>query len=209
LERPSSNSRADLATSFFSTSLPLVLCLGLLGVLLTSCLDLAVNVTFRTATTGQVQVDALAHRMAQGLPVTEGTDRVPFPSTRAEWLTVVGQVPGVTLAAWTGADEDLGFRTRTVLEFSNARALEGLFIVFKQKLTLLQDTQGKWTLTFAPLVPRVTGADPDTRRLWAALWGQVIWTFGFTPPGQKRTERTVSLAALAAAQPPADWTLSW
>ncbi len=124
--------------------------------------------------------------------MAEGSDRIPFPASQAEWQNVIDQVPGATLVSWTGGDEDLGFRTRTVLEFANARALEGLFVVFKQKLTLLQDTQGKWTVTFVPQVPRVTGADADTRKLWTALWGPVTWTFAFTPPGQKTTERTVA-----------------
>ena len=188
---------------------PLGLGVSLLGLALSSCLDLSVNVTFRAATSGQIQVDALAFRLAQGIHVVEGPDRVPFPGSRAEWQTVVEQVPGATLVSWSGTDEDLGFRTKTVVDFSSARALEGLFVVFKQKLTLLQDTQGKWTITFVPQVPRVTAGDAETRALWSALWGQVNWTFGFTPPGQKRTERSVNLADLAAAQPLPEWTLSW
>jgi hypothetical protein len=188
---------------------------GLLPLLLTSCLDLTVNVTFRTSTAGQVQVDALAWRMAQGIQVVDGADRVPFPASRAEWQAVVDQVNGpggtggLSLVSWDGADEDLGFRSKAVIGFTNARALEGLFVVFKQKLTLLQDAQGKWTVTFAPQVPRVTGADPDTRKLWTDLWGQTVWTFAFTPPGQPKAQRTVTLADLAGAQPPAEWTLSW
>ena len=176
---------------------------------LTSCLELGVNVTFRTATAGQIQVDALSYRLAQGIQVVEGPDRIPFPATRAEWQAVVDQVPGATLVSWTGTDEDQGFRTRTLLTFSTARSLEGMFVVFKQKLTLLQDNQGKWTVTFVPQVPRVTAADADTRRLWTALWGPVVWTFSFTPPGQPKTVKSVTLAELGSAQPPADWTLSW
>jgi hypothetical protein len=175
----------------------------------TSCLDLGVAVTFRTSSAGQIQVDALTYRLAQGLQMADGPDRIAFPATRAEWQTVVDQVPGATLVSWTGTDEDLGFRTRTVLTFSTARALEGVFVVFKQKLTLLQDNQSKWTLTFAPQVPRVTGADADTRQLWTALWGPVAWTFSFTPPGRTRSIKTVTLAELGSAQPPAEWTLSW
>lgn len=177
--------------------------------LLSSCLELGVSVTFRTATAGQIQVDALAYRMAQGLQVLDGPDWVPFPSTRAEWQAIVDQVPGSTLTSWTSTDEDLGLRTRTVLSFSTARALEGLFIVFKQKLTLLQDTQSRWTVTFVPQVPRVTAGDAETRRLWSALWGPVTWSFAFTPPNQPKSVRTVTLAELAAAQVPADWTVTW
>lgn len=177
--------------------------------LLTSCLDLSVGVEFRTSTSGQVRVEALAYRSAQGLHFTEGTDRTPFPSTRAEWQTLVDQVPGASLVSWTGTDEDLGLRTSAVLGFSTARALEGLFVVFKQKLTLLQDNQGRWTVTFVPQVPRLTAGDEDTRKLWTALWGDVAWTFSFTPPGQPRTDRKVLLSDLAGPQVPAEWTLSW
>ena len=199
--------------SNFSRIVRAVPLVGLL--LLTSCLDLSVNITFRTSTAGQIQVDALAWRMAQGIQMVDGNDRVPFPATRTEWQAVIDQVNGPTgsgglsLVSWEGADEDLGFRSKTVIGFTNARALEGLFVVFKQKLTLLQDTQGKWTITFAPQIPRITAADPDTRKLWTDLWGQTVWTFGFTPPGQPRSQRTLSLADLAQAQPPAEWTLSW
>lgn len=182
---------------------------------LSSCLELGVTVTFRTATAGQVQVDALAYRLAQGLHITEGTDRVPFPATRAGWQAVVDQIngfsasPGLTLASWDSADEDLGQRTKTVLTFSNARALEALFVVFKQKLTLLQANDGRWTITFVPQVPRVTAGDPESRRLWTALWGTVAWTFSFTPPGQPPSVRTVTLADLAGDQPPAEWRVTW
>ena len=141
--------------------------------LLTSCLELGVNVNFRTSSAGQVQVDAFSYRLAQGLHFVEGQDRLSFPSTRAEWQAIADQIPGASLVSWSGVDEDLGLRTRVVLGFSTARALEGLFIVFKQKLTLLQDVQGRWTLTFAPSVPRVSAADEETRKLWTALWGQV------------------------------------
>jgi hypothetical protein len=176
---------------------------------------LGVSVTFRTATSGQIQIDALAYRMAQGLQITEGSDRVPFPTTKAEWQTVVDQVngfaasPSVTLTSWESTDEDLGQRTKTILTFTSARALEGLFVVFKQKLTLLQANNGRWTLTFSPQLPRVTGADPEARRLWTSLWGQTVWTFAFTPPNQPVSERKVALAELAADQPPADWVVTW
>ena len=190
----------------FSPALALAL---LLGLTLSSCLELGVNVTFRTSSAGQVQVDALAYRLDQGLQLVDGSDRVAFPSTRAQWQALVDQVPGAALVSWEGSDEDLGFRSKTVLSFSNARALEGLFVVFKQKLTLLQDNQSKWTVTFVPQIPRDTAADADTRRLWTALWGQVAWTFSFTPPGQPATVRSVTLAELAGPQPPAEWTLSW
>ena len=196
----------------WSSSSPLLL---LLPVLLSSCLDLNVDVTFRTATAGQVQIDATALRLAQGLHIVEGSDRMAFPSTRAEWQVVVDQIngfgtsPSMTLVSWEGVDEDAGFRTKTVLGFTNSRALEGLFVVFKQKLTLLQGTDGRWTLAFAPQVSRVTAADADTRALWTALWGNLAWTFGFTPPGQPRSERRVTLAELAAGQAPAEWRLSW
>lgn len=179
------------------------------GLSLVSCLDLGVAVSFKTSTSGQIQVDALTYRLAQGLQVVDGPDRIPFPASQAEWQNVVDQVPGATLVSWTGNDEDQGFRSKTVLSFSNARALEGLFVVFKQKLTLLQDLKGKWTLTFVPQVPRVTAANPDTRKLWSALWGQVTWTFAFTPPGQPTAVRSVTLAELGQAKVPADWTVSW
>jgi len=183
----------------------------LLGVtvLLSSCLDLTVAVSFRTSSSGQVQVDALAYRLAQGIQVLEGSDFVPFPGSRAEWQTLVDQVPGASLVSWTGADEDLGFRSQTVLTFGNARALEGLFVVFKQKLTLLQDNRGRWTITFVPRVPRVTAGAADTRKLWTALWGPVVWTFSFSPPGQPVATRTVPLADLAGPQAPAPWTVTW
>lgn len=190
-------------------SLRLCVSLALLPFLLTSCLDLGVDVVFRTSTSGTVTVDALAWRLAQGLQAVDGPDRIPFPSTRAEWQSLADSVPGASLVSWTGADEDLGFRSKAVLGFSTSRALEGLFVVFKQKLTLLPDLQGKWTVTFVPQVPRVTGGDPATRKLWADLWGRTVWTFGFTPPGQPRSERSVTLADLAGPQPPAEWTLSW
>jgi len=193
----------------------LVLALGLLVSLLTSCLELKAAVTFRTTTAGQIQVDALAYRLAQGLQVVEGADRVPFPATRAEWQAVVDQVngfsptPSLTLVSWESTDEDQGQRTKTVLAFTNARALEGLAVSFKQKLTLLQATDGRWTLTLAPQVPRVTSADPEARRLWTALWGSVAWNFTFTPPGQPAAGRTLTLADLAGDQPPAEWKLTW
>lgn len=182
---------------------------------LTSCLELNVGVTFRTSTAGQVQVDLLSYRLAQGLHVTDGTDLAKVPASRAEWQAVVDQINGfsatqiLTLVSWEGTSEDLGFRSRAVLSFTTARALEGLFVVFKQKLTLLQATDGKWTLTFVPQVPRLTGGDPETRRLWSAIWGQVVWTFSFTPPNQPRAERRVSLTELASGQAPAEWTVTW
>lgn len=183
--------------------------LALLVPLLTSCLDLAVDVTFNTSTAGQVKVDALAWRMAQDLQVIEGDDLVRFPSSRAEWQTLVVQIADARLVSWEGAEEDRGFRSTTILEFSSSRALEGLFVLFKQKLTLLQDNQSRWTLTLVPQVPRVTGSPSETRQLWAALWGTTVWTFGFTPPGRPRSEDKISLADLAAAEPPKDWTLTW
>jgi len=170
---------------------------------------LSVSVNFTTSTTGQVRVDALALRSAQGIQQAEGADRVVFPGTRAEWQTVVNQVPGSTLVSWTGVDEDLGFRSSTVLGFSTSRALEGLFVVLKQKLTLLQDLQGKWTLTFQPRVPRVTEADAVTRKLWSDLWGTETWEFSFAPPGKDPTQRLVKLSDLALDRPVAEWTLSW
>jgi hypothetical protein len=183
--------------------------LFILALLLTSCLDLEVSTVFKTSTTGTIEINALAYRMAQGIQVVDGADRVPFPSSQAGWIGIVGQVPGASLVSYTGADEDLGYRSKTVLAFATARALEGLFVVFKQKVTLLQDTQGKWTVTFVPQVPRVTAADPATRKLWTDLWGNVEWKFGFTPPGQPRVDRTVTLADLAGSRQPLPWTLSW
>ena len=177
--------------------------------LLTSCLDLAVSVELNNFTSGRVKVDALAWRLAQGLQAVEGADLFPFPGSRSEWQNVVDQVPGSSLISWEGAAEDRGFRSAAVLGFSTARALEGLFVVFKQKLTLLQDNRGKWTITFVPQVPRVTAADPETRQLWSDLWGTTVWTFSFTPPGQPRVEHRVSLADLGGARPPAEWTVSW
>jgi len=174
-----------------------------------SCLDLNVSVDFKTSTSGQVKVDALTWRLAQGLQVVDGPDLVVFPSTREGWQVLADQVPGATLISWQGNDEDKGFRSSTVLGFSTARALEGLFVVFKQKLTLLQDNQGKWTVTFVPQVPRVTAADTETRQLWSDLWGSVVWTFGFTPPGQPRSERRITLAELGGPRQPAEWTVSW
>jgi len=168
-----------------------------------------VSVEFRTATAGQVRVESLALRAAQGLNFTEGTDRAAWPASRAEWQAAADSVPGASLVSWTGADEDRGFRSTAVLGFTNARALEGLFAFFKQKLTLLQDQAGAWTLTFQPQVPRVTAATAETRRLWTTLWGAEQWTFAFSPPGQPKTVRTVTLSDLAGAQPPADWTLTW
>lgn len=188
---------------WFSCSLVLV-CL-----VCTSCLELSVSVNFTTSTTGQVRVDALTLRSAQGIQVADGNDKVTFPTTRAEWQTVVNQVPGSTLVSWSGVDEDLGFRSTTVLGFTTARALEGLFVVFKQKLTLLQDIQGKWTLTFQPRVPRVTEADAATRKLWSDLWGTKTWSFSFSAPGQPASERLVRLSDLALDRPVAEWTLTW
>lgn len=187
----------------------------LLFPLLTSCLELKVAVGFRTATSGQVQVDALAYRLAQGLQVVEGPDRVPFPATRAEWQAIVDSVngfaasPALTLTSWEANDEDLGQRTKTVLSFTTSRALEGLFVSFKQKLTLLQATDGRWTVTFVPQIPRVTSGDPEARKLWTALWGPVTWVFTVTPPGQQASERQVTLAELAADQPPGEWKVTW
>lgn len=183
--------------------------LALACLLCTSCLELSASVNFATATTGQVTVNALALRSAQGIQLADGADKVTFPSSRAEWQTVVNQVPGSTLVSWTGVDEDLGFRSTTVLGFTTARALEGLFVVFKQKLTLLQDVQGKWTLTFQPRVPRVTEADEATRKLWSDLWGTKTWTFSFSAPGRPASERVVRLSDLALDRPVAEWTLSW
>jgi len=203
-------------------------CLGLLLLvpLLTSCLDLGVNVEFKTSTSGQVRITALGSRLAQGLNQVEGADRVVFPTTRAEWQLVAEQVSalaqagtippaagvaatGLSLVSWEGADEDQGFRSTTVLAFTNARALEGLFVVFKQKLTLLQDTQGTWTLKVQPQVPRLTGGDPESRRLWTSLWGSTQWRFSFLPPGGSRIDKTVALADLAGTQAPEEWTLTW
>jgi len=199
-----------LARPWFSSRSPGPWVLAVAGcLLLSSCLDLGVAVSFRTSTSGQIQVDALTYRLAQGIQVIDGPDRIPFPATQAEWQAVVDQVPGAVLVSWTGADEDLGFRSKTVLSFANARALEGLFVVFKQKLTLLQDIRGRWTLTFVPRVPRVTAADADTRKLWTSLWGTVTWTFAFTPPGQPTSVRSVTLAELAQAKAPSEWTISW
>ncbi len=196
MERPWSNFR-------------LVLALALLAGLLTSCLDLDVAVDFSTSTSGRVTVKALAWRMAQNLQTVEGEDFVVFPSTQAEWQDLVDHVPDASLVSWQGQEEDRGLRSTTVLGFSTARALEGLFVVMKQKLTLLSDKQGKWTVTLVPQVPRVTGANEDTRQLWSDLWGSTVWTFKFTPPGQSPSERRVTLAELGGAEPPAEWTVSW
>lgn len=193
--------------------------------LLTSCLELSVAVNFRTSTAGQIEINALSYRLAQGLHMVDGPDRAPLPTTRAEWQVLVDQVAalsqagatapipgtssGLTLVSWESQEEDLGTRTKTVLSFSNARALEGLFTVFKQKLTLLQANDGRWTLTFVPQVPRVTAADAETRKLWTALWGPSVWTFGFTPPGRPRVERSVTLAELAGDRVLSEWTTTW
>ena len=176
--------------------------------LLTSCLDLNVAVAFDTSTRGQVTVDALSYRMAQGLRMSDGNDKVAFPASRAEWQALVDQVPGASLVSWDGKDEDLGFRTRTVLAFSTSNGLEGLFGAFKQKLTLRQDFQGKWNLVLISQIPRLTGGDDQARRLWTSLWGTTVWTFAFTPPNQPAHERQVALADLAGEQP-LQWTLSW
>jgi len=198
-----------LAKPWSSSSSLLVAVLALMVPLLSSCLDLDVSVDFKTSTSGQIKVDALAWRIAQGLQVVDGPDLVTFPGTQAEWQNLVDQVPGATLVSWQGVMEDRGFRSSTVLGFSTARALEGIFVVFKQKLTLLQDNQSKWTITFVPRVPRVTAANSETRQLWTDLWGTTVWSFAFTPPGQPRSERKISLAELGAAQPPPEWTVSW
>ncbi len=176
--------------------------------LLSSCLDLKVTVAFDTATRGQITVDALTYRLAQGLKVADGPDKVVFPASRAEWQAVLDQVPGATLVSWQGAEEDLGFRSRTVISFATSFAFEGLWAAFKQKLTLRQDFQGKWNMVLVSQVPRLTGGDVQARRLWTSLWGGTIWTFAFTPPNQPVHERRVSLADLAGPQP-LEWTLSW
>ena len=128
-------------SNFNRQGVRLVLALVLAVPFLTSCLDLEVSTVFKTSTSGTIEVNSLAYRIAQGLQFVDGTDRVPLPTTQAGWMGIAGQVPGASLVSWSGSDEDLGFRSRAVLSFSNARSLEGLFVVFKQKLTLLQDTQ--------------------------------------------------------------------
>lgn len=214
-----------MARPWSSSSLRLGAAVALL-LLVTSCLELDVAVTFRTSTAGQIEVNALSYRLAQGLHLTEGSDRASWPTSRGEWQVLVDQVAalsqagasnpvpgaspsGLTLISWESQEEDLGTRTKAVLAFSNARALEGLFTVFKQKLTLLQAIDGRWTLTFAPQVPRLTGADAETRQLWTALWGTSVWSFGFTPPGRPRVARTVTLAELASEKPLPEWTTTW
>jgi hypothetical protein len=171
-------------------------------------LDLKVAVAFDTSTRGQVTVDALTYRMAQGLKMSDGPDKVAFPATRAEWQAVAAQVPGVDLVSWDGKDEDLGFRSHTVLSFATSTALEGLFAAFKQKLTLRQDFQGKWNMVLVSQIPRLTGGDTQARQLWTTLWGTTVWTFAFTPPNQPVHERRVVLVDLAGQQP-LEWTLVW
>ncbi len=71
---------------FSSSSVSLFLGVGLLGSLLSSCLDLSVKVTFRTATAGQVQVDALAYRLPRASRWPRGATgfrfRPPRPNGR-------------------------------------------------------------------------------------------------------------------------------
>jgi len=184
----------------------------LLGValllLLSSCLDLKVAVDFDTSTRGQITVDALSYRLAQGLTLTDGADKVTFPASRAEWQAVIDQIPGASLVSWQGKDEDLGFRSSTVIGFATSNAFENLFAAFQQKATLRQDFQGKWNLVLTSRIPRLTGGGADTRQLWTTLWGTTVWTFSFTPPNQPAHERRIALADLAG-QKPLEWTLSW
>lgn len=193
-----------MAKRWFSSSFVLAFLLSL-----SSCLDLNVDVAFRTSSSGQISVDALQWRSAQGLSFTSGDDRIDFPSSREAWQNIVAQVPGASLVSWSATDEDRGWHSQTVLGFSTARALEGLFVSFKQKVTLLDDVQGKWTLTFQPQVPRLTGGDPTARTLWTDLWGKQAWQFRFAPPGKAPVVRQVLLADLAQGQAPAEWTLTW
>lgn len=176
--------------------------------LLSSCLDLKVAVNFDTSTRGQVTVDALTYRLAQGVRLADGPDKVTFPASRAEWQAAVDQLAGVTLVSWQGTDEDLGFRHHTVLSFATATALEGLFGAFKQRTTLRQDFQGKWNLLLTSQVPRLTGGDAESQQLWTTLWGKTVWTFTFTPPNQPAQVRRVSLADLAGPKP-LEWTVQW
>jgi len=172
-------------------------------------LDLDVHVTFDTSTSGHITVNALTYRLAQGLQVAEGKDWVDFPESQQDWLKLLAASPGTSLTSWSGAEEDAGFRSSAVVAFLSIDALKQAFAAFKQKLNLTPDKNGKWTLTFSPQVPRLTGGDPQSRKLWTTLWGTRTWTFGFQPPGQKEIVKTITMAELASTRPPPDWTITW
>jgi hypothetical protein len=174
--------------------------------LCTSCLELKVNVNFRTNSAGTVEVEAVASRLARGL----SWEGLSFPTTREEWTPLVAQSPGATLSSFEVIPDDLGTHTRTVLGFSTTRALESLMVSFKQKLTLLQDVAGKNNLVLAPTLPKLNTAAADTRKLWIDLWGDSEWSFTVAPPGGVAPSRFVlALRDLAAEKPPAEWKVSW
>jgi len=196
-----------------------------LGLLLTSCLELDVVVTLRTATTGTVEIKALAHRLGKGLAL----ESVSFPSTRPDWETLVGStavaLPGrealgkeFTLTSFESTVEDLGTRTRTVLAFSSARGLENLFNSFSTSgnplvgLTLLQDPVSRkqnLVVTVRGLT-RVAALPVETRRTWNDLWGTLVWRFQFVPPAPATPSSwKVTLAELVSGTPPTAWRASW
>ncbi len=174
--------------------------------LFTSCLELKVTINFRSETAGTVTLEALQYRMAKGI----NWENLALPTTREGWSQVVVQVPGASVTSFELIPDDLGTRTKTVVTFASIRALESLFVIYKQKLTLLQDAQGKYNLVLQPLVPKLSAAAVETRKLWIDLWGDSTWKFVVQPPGNPTgTVFTVTLRDLAAEKAPREWKASW
>jgi len=199
--------------------------LVLVGVLLTSCLELDVTVTLRTATSGTVEVKAFAHRLGKNFSL----ESVTFPTTRQDWETLVGStavaIPGrealgkeFTLTSFESVAEDRGVRTRTVLAFSSARGLENLFNSFSNtgdplvSLTLIQDpvTMRQNLIVTPRRLAKIAGLPAQTKQTWNDLWGDLTWTFRFVPPAPAvPVLRTLTLAELVAEAVPAPWRASW
>ena len=177
-----------------------------LFLLFASCLELKLTISFRTETAGTVSLEALQYRMAKSL----NWENLALATTREGWTQVVAQVPGSSLTSFELIPDDLGTRTRTVVSFTSIRALESLFVIYKQKLTILQDAQGKYNLLLQPQVPKLNFAAVDTRKLWIDLWGDSTWKFVVQPPGNATGKVfTLALRDLAAEKAPGEWKTSW
>ncbi|MEI8092726.1 MAG: hypothetical protein WCG80_00780 [Spirochaetales bacterium] len=174
--------------------------------MLSGCLELKVTVTFKTGSTGTVEIEGVKDHLSDGLD----WQGLVFPSSRVEWAAIVAQSPGSSFTSFEAVADDLGTHTKTVLGFSTSRGLESLFVSFKQKLTLLQDAQGKTTLTYAPLVPKLSAAAAETRKLWIDLWGDTQWSLKILPPNNASAAvYAVALRDFASEKAPAEWKLNW
>lgn len=191
------------------------------GLVLSSCLEMTMDIQLNGESAGSVTLDALSYRMAQGLQIMDGDTSVPpLPATREEWTALLSTVPGTLLTAFEAKIEPLGTRTHTVVTFANSRALEALFAVFHQKAAVTL-TGTVWNFSLIWQYPNFRGISRNDRELWTALWGDREWVVSLSVPravriqggggvtDASRVTRRIKLSEFATDNPPAEWKISW